>query len=438
MSLKNTTYIYLRAITITVCLIIANQAFIQYWLYQKKGDAEVINLAGRQRMISQRLVNLNLPSHSGNTISNDSNEKIELYRNWSQVHQDLLDRHNTTGFSFISNEEIYKDLTAITPLIAKVKEFAESSHEAFDQIAFEAFRQNQDLFLIEMNKIVSKIEHQSRLKLTIVVWIELLFALFSLIMVYYEINFVFKKISQDLTVQNLKLKESNEMLEQYAYLAAHDLRSSVQNIINFSKELQESTEGKLDTDEHDYLQYVTDSAERMQETTASLLKFSTISQEKMVIRECNPRTILDNVINDLRAQIEQREANITYGEMVTSLQADKTLLHLVFLNLISNAIKFVSANKQPVVYITCQENPSHHVFMIQDNGIGIKHEDQQKIFRIFKRLNNQETYHGAGIGLSICQKIIAKHHGELSVESKPDVGSTFTFTIPKDQPKRIV
>ena len=433
MPLNNTTQIYIRAITITVCLIIANQAFIQYWLHQKKSDAEIINLAGRQRMISQRLVNLNLPSQSGNSLSTTNNEKVELYQNWSQVHHDLIARHNTSGFSFISSEEIYKDLIALTPLIDKVKQFAESSHEAFDQNAFEAFRQNQDLFLIDMNKIVSKIEHQSRLKLTIVIWIELLFALFSLIMVYYEINFVFRRISQDLTVQNVELTESNEMLEQYAYLAAHDLRSSVQNIINFSKELKETTEGKLDSDEQDYLQYVTDSAERMQDTTASLLKFYTISQEKLVIEQCNPVTILDNVINDLQSEIQQKQAKINIGYMPPALDGDKHLLRLVFSNLMSNAIKFVAPNKQPVVNITHKENPSHHVFMIQDNGIGIKSEDHQKIFRIFKRLHNQETYYGTGIGLSICQKIIAKHHGKLSVESKPNAGSTFTFTLAKDQ-----
>ncbi len=428
--MRQNNSIYFRVILVTVLLIIANQIFIQYWLYQKRSDSETINVAGKQRMISQRLVNIYNASESS-ASERTSNAAKNLHKVWEDAHIDLIQRHGPHIFSFASNNEIYNDLNALSPVIAKSKSFITIPSSQFTEAHLEAFRLHQDEFLANMNAIVFKIERLSQWKLNVVVWIELLFALFSLFMVYYEINFVFRKISSNLNDKNKALEESNEMLEQYAYLAAHDLRSPTQNILNFSGLLHQLLDEKMDEDEKSYFQYILDSAERMQDTTENLLNFSSINNEKLSLTTFNPSSIIDSAVEDLAPQIQSKNAEIVIEELPDSIIADKNLLHLVFQNLIANGIKFVQNDTRPVLHISYGNELDVHAFHFKDNGIGIHKDQQAKIFGIFKRLHTQEDFKGTGIGLSICKKVIEKHNGTISLQSARGAGSIFTIRIPK-------
>lgn len=421
--------VYLRVTLITISVILINQCFIQYWLYQKRADAKILNISGRQRMISQRIISL---SYALNNKAKDVTQKsIErLYDQWLEAHHFLIEQYTPHRFSSADEQDIHQRLHALTPHIQAVKGYIDSP-QRLGVLEFNKFRINQDIFLQNMNAIVFDLEKIAYWKLRVVIGIEIIFALISLFMIYFEITFVFKKINTDLINKNQSLEDSNLALEQYAYLAAHDLRSPTQNIINFSKLLQNRLASKMGSQEKKFFRFIIDAANRMKETTDELLKFSSISHEQISIERCIPQQILKNVVNDLQINIAEKNAQIDISPLPIEIKADRQLLHLVFQNLIANGIKFVPKDTTPNINIRYKADDKHHIFSIQDNGIGIDSSNQEKIFGLFKRLHSREDYKGTGIGLSICQKIVEKHHGSIHVESESIQGSTFSFSISK-------
>ncbi|MEM9919853.1 MAG: ATP-binding protein [Bacteroidota bacterium] len=422
--------IYFYATIISISVILLNQLFIQYWLYNKRADAEIINIGGRQRMYSQKLVAL-LYAHKANPESISQDEIQEFYDKWEVSHAYLIDKFQPIGLGSRFKDDIRQRLILLSANIEQAARFIGRANRLVTS-ELEGFRQNQDDFLGKMNTIVFDLERDAERKLTVVIVIEIVFAICSLLLVYYEITYIFKKINLDLQKKNSELVESNQLLEQYAYLAAHDLRSPTQNVINFSKLLYRGLTDRLKGSEKEYFHYVIDSAERLRDTTEDLLKFSSITHNRLKIEECEPIEIINRVMNDLKVTLNQKAAEIKIGELPGSIRADKSLIQLVFQNLIANGVKFVPDNTKPVINITYQSKKEEHFFEIQDNGIGISDQDKEKIFGLFKRLHNQEVYEGTGIGLSICQKVVEKHQGEIGVTSMPLEGSTFFFTIPKD------
>lgn len=422
--------VYLRATIISIGIILLNQLFIQYWLYQKKEDAKIINMGGRQRMFSQKLLGLAYDMY----LTPSTTTKIKLnaiYDEWKYSHHWLLKKYESDSALESTKKNIHAQLMDLSPYIDNTAMYLEKS----DRLSKDLLRQlsnNQNTFLKEMNNTVSNMEAYSSWKLTLVIIVEIIFAFMSLFIIYYEITYIFKRITNKIGNKNQALEASNQMLEQYAYLAAHDLRSPTQNIINFSNILNKKLGNKLDDTEKTYFKFILDSATRMQSTTNDLLMFSSINTEKLHIEDCQPTEILNDVFKDIAIKIREKQAQINVGKLPDTIKADKTLLHLVFQNLISNGIKFVSESVQPNVEIQYKSRAGHHVFTVSDNGIGIAEEDQVKIFKLFKRLHRREVYQGSGIGLSICKKVVERHHGTIHLESIPTKGSNFSFSIPKE------
>ena len=428
---NNHNRLYLKATIVSICIILGNQMFIQYWLHQKKGDSETINIAGKQRMISQRLINQTLLStESPNDSRLESN--IQLYQEWKATHSRLIETFNKQKGKLYNDASVCDDLRELTPLIENAKKYIDSSKDGLTDRQLVKFRGNQDLFLSRMNAVVSKIEVVSDRKLNIVIVIEILFALLSLIMIYYEITYVFKRISNDLQEQNTALSESNETLEQYAYLAAHDLATPTQNILNFTSLLNSQLEPRLNDTERTYFQFVTDSAQRMKTATRDLLMFSSINQGNLNVVSCDPQQIIQESINTIKARYPEKDFTIDMSTMPTTIQVDSHLFQIVTTHLIDNAVKFVLPSVIPKVTISSQVTKGYHSFSVSDNGIGISKENREKIFGLFKRLHSGEDYSGTGIGLSLCQKIIEKHGGEISIEGNQMNGSTFIITLPAD------
>ena len=184
------------------------------------------------------------------------------------------------------------------------------------------------------------------------------------------------------------------MLEEYAYLAAHDLRAPTQNIINFSKVLNRKLADRIDEKENSYFQLIKDSAQRLKRTTNDLLEFARINHESLNIENCKPELILQTVLEDLKSHITEKKAKVTIGDMPKTIEGDADLLRLVFQNLISNGIKFVPPERDPSVNIAYEEISEDHVFSIKDNGIGIESKNREQIFGLFKRLNSHEDFKG--------------------------------------------
>lgn len=223
------------------------------------------------------------------------------------------------------------------------------------------------------------------------------------------------------------LESKNKELEQFAYIASHDLQEPLNTITSFATLLEEEQKNKLDTEAKTYLGYIKESSDRMTELITGILEYSRIGRISEVgITDCNK--ILQEVLNDMKATLTETRARIVSGPLPV-LKALPVEIRVLFQNLISNAVKFRNKDTIPEIKISAEREEDHWHFIIQDNGIGIEEKYKEKIFIIFQRLNNSRSFSGTGIGLAHCKKIVELHHGKIWVESEPGKGSTFHFTL---------
>lgn len=228
---------------------------------------------------------------------------------------------------------------------------------------------------------------------------------------------------------NAKLTSSNKEIEQFAYIASHDLQEPLRTISNYATLFQKRYKGKLDNDADKYLDVINKATGRMQTLIRDLLDYSRIGQDKISTEiDCN--LLLKDILNDMATGISDSNAEVKVGELPI-INGYLSGLKSLFQNLISNAIKFRKIDENPMVTITAK--PKGHVwqFVIKDNGIGIDKAYFEKLFIIFQRLHTKTEYPGTGIGLAHCNKIVELHGGKIWVESEPGKGSAFYFTIPK-------
>ncbi len=227
-----------------------------------------------------------------------------------------------------------------------------------------------------------------------------------------------------------KLEKTNQELEEFSYVASHDLKEPVRNLISYSKLLEDDLGGDLPKDAADDLRFITDAARRMETLVNDLLHLSRAGRGAMKVIDIDLDQVIENVLEDMAVHITETGAQITHDKSDINLKADKTLLGQLFSNLISNAIKFVKKDATPIIQIKTSKNADKLTIEVIDNGIGMKNEYLAQIFLPFKRLHGMNQYEGTGIGLSICKRIIERHNGTIAVTSQLDVGSSFSITLP--------
>jgi PAS domain S-box-containing protein len=225
------------------------------------------------------------------------------------------------------------------------------------------------------------------------------------------------------------LKRSNEELQQFAYVASHDLQEPLRMVSSYTQLLAQRYEDQLDEKAHKYINYAVDGAMRMQSLINDLLAFSRIGTRGKPLAPTDSRLMLVEAINNLKMQVAETKASITNDDL-PELSADASQLAQVFQNLIGNALKF-RGEKPPQVHVSARDEGKEWLFAVRDNGIGIDPQYADKIFVIFQRLHTREEYPGSGIGLAICKKIVERHGGKIWFESELGKGTTFYFTIPK-------
>lgn len=237
-----------------------------------------------------------------------------------------------------------------------------------------------------------------------------------------------KKLREENKRAQEDLARSNRELEQFAYVASHDLQEPLRMIASYTQLLAERYRGQLDEKADRYIHYAVDGATRMQALIDDLLTFSRVGRLGLALQnaDCNEAVAiacknLENSIRETGAQVEH--------DRLPVIVADGRLLVQLFQNLISNSIKFRGA-EAPRIQICAEKQKRDWVFAVTDNGIGIAPEHAQSIFGIFKRLHTHEEYPGSGIGLSICKKIVEQHGGRIWLESVPSQGATFKFALP--------
>ena len=245
-----------------------------------------------------------------------------------------------------------------------------------------------------------------------------------------ELSYRLKSYQQELIERKktqAKLERSNAELEQFAYVASHDLQEPLRMVTSFTQLLAQRYQDQLDADAKRIIGFAVDGAKRMEALIKDLLIYSRLTTTEKPFEYTNCQEVLDSTLKNLQLQIEETGTSI-YRNPLPTLSADKSQLAQLFQNLLSNAIKYCS-DKPPEIEIGAEAQNGQWLFYVKDNGIGIKPEYFERIFAIFQRLHTRQEYPGTGIGLAVCQKIVNRHGGKIWVESEPGQGSTFYFTI---------
>jgi light-regulated signal transduction histidine kinase (bacteriophytochrome) len=225
------------------------------------------------------------------------------------------------------------------------------------------------------------------------------------------------------------LKRSNEELQQFAYVASHDLQEPLRAVASFTQLLSQRYKGKLDADADEFIAFAVGGANRMQTLINDLLSYSRLETRGKPPEPTDSHDALGQALANLGTAIRESVALVTNDDLPKVL-ADEGQLVQLFQNLIGNAVKF-HGKEPPRVHVSAALQGREWLFSVRDNGIGIAQEYQERIFSIFQRLHSREEYPGTGIGLALCKRIVERHGGTIRVESEPGSGSTFFFTLPK-------
>jgi len=226
-----------------------------------------------------------------------------------------------------------------------------------------------------------------------------------------------------------QLRQKNEELDQFASIASHDLKEPARMVNSFVQLLETRYGTQLDERANKYIRYAFDGSKRMIRLIDDLLEYARIGQNDVRMEQIDLNLLVNDVLRTSESQIELVQATIIVEQLPT-LNGNRTALHLVFQNLLSNALKYQKPGVKPEVRISSTITDSY-IISVSDNGIGISPEYRDKIFELFKRLHTQDEYPGTGLGLAICKKVIEQHQGSIWVESDSISGSTFKISLPK-------
>jgi len=244
--------------------------------------------------------------------------------------------------------------------------------------------------------------------------------------------------------ENIKiLKDANIELATFAHIASHDLQEPLRKILTYCNMLISENYDSIDQNGQSYLNKIQSASVRMRSLINDILEYSELSQNEIVFEPTSLQSVMNEIISDLEIVMDDTKAEVTITEELPVIEANPSQMRQLFQNIISNALKFIKPDIKPQIGITYGVINGKEIWKtdnmfevkycriyIKDNGIGFKEQYDDKIFTIFQRLNNNSLYPGTGIGLAICKKIVEKHHGLISAESKLNEGALFTITLP--------
>ncbi len=225
------------------------------------------------------------------------------------------------------------------------------------------------------------------------------------------------------------LRRSNEELEQFASVASHDLQSPLRAVVNFTQLLKSRMSGKLDKETEEFFAFIEDGGKQMQALINDLLQVARVSKEGRPAKPVSTTKVLQDALLPMQHTLNKVGATVEAADL-PEVMGDPVQLQQLFHNLVGNAIKYVAPGTKPNVRISAKREQDYWHFIVADNGIGIPEHQLRSIFEIFRRLHSKDEYHGTGIGLAICKRVVEKHHGKIWAESTAGEGSQFHFTLP--------
>jgi PAS domain S-box-containing protein len=225
-----------------------------------------------------------------------------------------------------------------------------------------------------------------------------------------------------------KLEQSNKDLQQFAYIASHDLQEPLRMVTSYLQLLEKRYKTSLDQDAHEFIDFAVDGAKRMQKLIRDLLNYSRINTQGNEFKAVDSQEIFEQVLDNLEFKIKEKDVEIS-SDPLPVVHGDETQLIQLLQNLIANSIKF-NDKKKCSIHISAEKRALNWIFSVRDNGIGIPKQYEERIFTIFQRLHTRDEYEGTGIGLAICKRIVERHGGTIWFESREGEGSTFNFTVP--------
>jgi PAS domain S-box-containing protein len=236
-----------------------------------------------------------------------------------------------------------------------------------------------------------------------------------------------KAAEADLLHKVEELNRSNEELGQFAYIASHDLQEPLRMVASYTQLLSRRYKGRLDADADEFIAFAVDGATRMQRLIQDLLAYSRVGTKGRELVNTSSEDALRQALSNLRGAMEESGALVTHDPL-PEVMADETQLIQLFQNLVGNAIKYQN-HETPKIHIGASNGGKQYRFAIRDNGLGIDPQYFERIFGMFQRLHKREEFSGTGIGLAICKKIVERHGGQIAVESRPGIGSVFSFAL---------
>lgn len=243
-----------------------------------------------------------------------------------------------------------------------------------------------------------------------------------------EIRQLNAELEQRVIQRTAELEAANQELEAFAYSVSHDLRAPLRAMDGFSRILLEDFAQELSSPAQRYLGLIRENAQQMANLINHLLAFSRLSRQPLNMRHIDPAEVVRQAVEDVRAAREGREVTLVIGTL-SPCQADPMLLRQVYVNLLSNALKFTRGRENPTIEVGCQSENGQAVYFVKDNGIGFDMQYAHKLFGVFQRLHRAEDFEGTGVGLAIVQRIIHRHGGRIWVEAEVNRGATFYFTL---------
>lgn len=237
-----------------------------------------------------------------------------------------------------------------------------------------------------------------------------------------------KRAMAALETKEAELQRSNAELEQFAYVASHDLQEPLRMVGSYTQLLARRYRGRLDRDADEFIGFAVDGVTRMQGLINDLLQFSRVGTRGHEPKPVESAVVLDRALQNLRVALDESRASVVREDLPT-VMADERQLEQLFQNLVGNAVKFHGA-EPPRVHIRAERSNGCWMFAVRDNGIGIDPQYSERIFQVFQRLHTREEYPGTGIGLAVCKKIVERHGGRIWFESEPGKGTEFRFTLP--------